>query len=346
MAIKAIFPTGVDSITLSKGLYQWDYGQQLEIEAVDLSPIVEVHFSCQGMKEAEVRPCNTVNGTAIVAIPDICLEQSSKITAWVFEIDGEQGHTTKTINIPIIPRTRPAKSSAIPQGFVDCYTELISEVNAAVKVIADGDVTAKYAISAGNASSANTAGHANTADNVSGKMGEVSQYTHVWFSDPDTETKRAFSERLTYNPRDNTLKVGHLDGKASSAVRADTADNARNVLLVNCADNADYTSDTKNVVRIHTAGLYVVEMYLGETNTYHSVTLMISDANKPMRSNTCLITDFSDKTTIELDCRYTPTPEENCIGEIQTHANKYLENSVEGYVTTIINIYRIGGLEG
>ena len=38
MAIKATFLAGEDTITTKAKLHQWDYGQTLEIEAMDLSP--------------------------------------------------------------------------------------------------------------------------------------------------------------------------------------------------------------------------------------------------------------------------------------------------------------------
>ena len=46
MAIKVVFPANTSSITVA-GLYQWDYGQTLEIECPEIgSEIVEVHFAC------------------------------------------------------------------------------------------------------------------------------------------------------------------------------------------------------------------------------------------------------------------------------------------------------------
>ena len=163
MAIKAIFPDGTDAITVSQKLHQWDYGQTLEIEARDLPSIVEVHFACYGMAEAEVRPCSVVDNIATVAIPDKCLEQASSIHAWVFEIVGNQGMTTKAITIPIVARARPNKSDAIPEVFADCYTQLITEVNEAVASLRAGDVTVNYAYSAGQADTAKRAESAATA---------------------------------------------------------------------------------------------------------------------------------------------------------------------------------------
>ena len=49
MAIKAVFKSGEKAVTVP-GLYQWDYGQVLEIESVELPAAnVEVHFSCDNI---------------------------------------------------------------------------------------------------------------------------------------------------------------------------------------------------------------------------------------------------------------------------------------------------------
>lgn len=178
MTIKALFPLGQDSISVA-GLYQWDYGQVLEIESADMgSEIVELHFSCSNMKEAIVRPCTLTNGIGTVTIPDDCLEQASPITAWIYEIKGTQGKTRKVITLPVIARTRPNATRDIPQEIANRYTELITEVNEAVDHLENGTVVAakatqavnaNHAASAGNASSANyavSAGRATSADSA------------------------------------------------------------------------------------------------------------------------------------------------------------------------------------
>lgn len=177
MAIKALFQSGnVEALTDS--LYQWDYGQELEIEAVDLgTQEIEVHFACPNMTEAIVKPCYLAAGIGTVSIPDDCLEQSSTITAWIYEIVGTQGRTRKVVKIPVIARTRPSVGHDIPTEICDRYTELITAVNKALAELQSGDivvkkateaVTATTATSAGNASSASyavSAGSANKATN-------------------------------------------------------------------------------------------------------------------------------------------------------------------------------------
>lgn len=137
--ITAIFPTGVNEITVS-GLHQWDYGQELEIHASELPAIVEVHFSCPGMSEAVVRTCSTADGVVSARIPDICTEQTRPITAWVYEIEGTSGRTTKKITLPVIARTRPAPSDAMePEGIDDKYTQLMTSFNERI-VAAKGEM--------------------------------------------------------------------------------------------------------------------------------------------------------------------------------------------------------------
>lgn len=161
MAIKARIPTG-EKHKRTDPLYQWDYGQTLEIEADNLPSIVEVHFACHGMTEAVVHTCSAVNGVVTVAIPDRCLEQASEITAWVYEIEGTAGRTIYSISIPITARTRPARSESIPQSVQDTYTQLIDAVNGLLESMQSGTINVGHA---NTATSANTAGSANRAVN-------------------------------------------------------------------------------------------------------------------------------------------------------------------------------------
>ena len=173
MAIKVLFPSGANTATVS-GLFQWDYGQTLEIECAEIgSEILEVHFACHNMNEAVVRVCSFSNGIGTVTIPDECLEQASALTAWVYRVDGTQGHTIKTITLPITARTRPNKNRDIAEKYIDEYGQLMEEVNEAVDALEKGNITAARALNADNAkhastaSSAQSATHATVADNAS-----------------------------------------------------------------------------------------------------------------------------------------------------------------------------------
>lgn len=163
MAIKVNFAIG-DSLSTVKGLYQWDYGQVLELECSEIgNEILEVHFACTNMSEAIVRACTFSEGIGNVAIPDECLEQAGAITIWICRVDSTQRRTVKTISLPLTARTRPSNSRDIPAAFIDQYGQLIEEVNEAINALEKGDVIVAKALSADTAKSATTAGSATDA---------------------------------------------------------------------------------------------------------------------------------------------------------------------------------------
>jgi hypothetical protein len=147
--IKATFPEGVTAMTVT-GLTQWDYGQTLQIQASGLPALVEVHFACEGMNEAVVRSCAVTSGTLTAAIPDICLEQTSPVMAWVYLVGASSGITTLTVTLPVIARARPQPNATIPEDTSDKYTEAVAAMNEAAAALAQGDVTVARAIADGN----------------------------------------------------------------------------------------------------------------------------------------------------------------------------------------------------
>lgn len=91
----------------TSAVFQWDYGQKLEIHGLDLPPAVEIHFAASGDTEALVRIGFTVDKVTTAAIPDTLLEQEKDIRAYVYVSDIEHGETVKTINLPMTRRPRP-----------------------------------------------------------------------------------------------------------------------------------------------------------------------------------------------------------------------------------------------
>lgn len=162
MQIQALFLPGQTELTVN-GLTQWDYGRKLEIHSADLPALIEVHFACAGMTEAVVRSCAVVNGVAEAAIPDLCLEQTTPIVAWIYEVGESTGATVKTITLPIIARARPQAGETIPTPVSDKYTELIAAVNEQVTSLKKGSVTVNRALTADNATNATNATNASYA---------------------------------------------------------------------------------------------------------------------------------------------------------------------------------------
>lgn len=154
MALKAIFPPEKDTITVA-GLYQWDYGQELEIDAEGLPEVIEVHFSCTNMAEAIVRTCVRENGVYTVSIPDDCLEQTTPITAWIYNFAVTQGKTVKVITLPVVARTRPSVTREVSADDEDHFAQLVTDLNEAVRKLQSGEIKVKEAENADVATTVN-----------------------------------------------------------------------------------------------------------------------------------------------------------------------------------------------
>ena len=102
------------------------------------------------MNEAVVRSCAVTSDTLTAAIPDICLEQTSPVMAWVYIVGGSSGITTLTVTLPVIARARPQPNATIPEDTSDKYTEAVAAMNAAVNNLSNGNFTAARAIADAN----------------------------------------------------------------------------------------------------------------------------------------------------------------------------------------------------
>lgn len=124
--IRAVFNPG-DDTTKAYGLYQWNYGQKLEIHGLDLPRAVEVHFAAVDDTEAIVRIGTTVDKVTTVPIPDVFFEQEMDIKAYVYLSDAESGQTIKTINLPMTPRQKPEAWNGSEETTMGAIMEAINQ---------------------------------------------------------------------------------------------------------------------------------------------------------------------------------------------------------------------------
>lgn len=96
---------------LSNPLWQYDYGQILQIKGIALPSVYEVHFG-KDKTGTSVTAIGTEEG---VAIPDELLETEGTIYAWVYLHSSESdGETRYQINIPITKRAKPTHEEPTP----------------------------------------------------------------------------------------------------------------------------------------------------------------------------------------------------------------------------------------
>lgn len=95
------------------GLWQWDYGQILRIQGLNLPKAVEIHFSLQESGgEAKKRVGFTKDGVTDVVIPESMLENeeaigSYDIYAFIYLTDDTSGQTEYKICMPVKARPKP-----------------------------------------------------------------------------------------------------------------------------------------------------------------------------------------------------------------------------------------------
>lgn len=121
----------------ASSLYQYDYGQVLKFEGVDLPTAYEVHFSntdSVGTAKAQIGDSNGVT------IPDEYLLSGQPVYAWVFLHTGlDDGKTEYKVIIPVNKRAQKEDAEPTPVQ-QDVITQAIAALNAAVEsTSADAD---------------------------------------------------------------------------------------------------------------------------------------------------------------------------------------------------------------
>lgn len=91
----------------ANGVRQWDYGQILRIQGLQLPTAVEVHFALIDSKDSVTRIGITKDGVADVVIPDSMIEAGKNIFAYVYLRDSESGQTEYEIKIVVTTRAKP-----------------------------------------------------------------------------------------------------------------------------------------------------------------------------------------------------------------------------------------------
>lgn len=123
--------------TKTRGLHQWDYGQVLQFDGLDLPSAYTVHFANQPMSgDAKTQ----VGGADGVDIPDEYLTTGFPVYAWVYLHTGaDDGETVYSVTIPVTKRPRPTEDEPTPvqQGAIDTAIAALNEGVETVQGIAE-----------------------------------------------------------------------------------------------------------------------------------------------------------------------------------------------------------------
>ena len=135
--ISAIFTEGCNSVIADGKLYQYDYGQYLKFEGLDLPDAYEVHFSDtlrdDGTAKTQIGT-TTEEGVSSVLIPDEYLTTGKYVYAFIYLHSTEDdGETEYVVTIPVQKRpainptpVTPEEQSVITQA-IAALQDAISE---------------------------------------------------------------------------------------------------------------------------------------------------------------------------------------------------------------------------
>lgn len=107
-------------------LYQYDYGQRLMFDNVELPDTYEVIFSNGVIKDGKT----AIGGLDGVAIPDEFLTSGCNVMAWIFLHDAEtDGEVEYVVRIPVRPRSKLSDQD-ITEEEHSIVSDLVAVVNA------------------------------------------------------------------------------------------------------------------------------------------------------------------------------------------------------------------------
>lgn len=157
-------------ISRLSGAWQYDYGQILRIQGLQLPSAVEVHFSLtETGGESVTRIGVTQDGVTDVPVPDSMLENSNAshdyaIYAFLYLADGSAGNTEYKISLPVRSRPRPEVPGTPEEP--ELFREAVEAVNKAADraETAAGEAAGSAAAAATSATEAGEA--ADTAINT------------------------------------------------------------------------------------------------------------------------------------------------------------------------------------
>lgn len=88
-------------------VWQYDYGQILRIQGLDLPTAVEVDFAVAGASESIARIGTTKDGVTDVVIPDSLIETGKNLVAYIYLRDSASGNTEYQIDMLVTKRAKP-----------------------------------------------------------------------------------------------------------------------------------------------------------------------------------------------------------------------------------------------
>ena len=134
--IRAHFDTPDQDEVRVYGVYQYSWGQQLEVtglETLNLPNHTEVQYEIEGEGAAITRVATVANGVLTVDVPFKCLQFAKQIKAYIYTVndDGKGGQTIKAVIFK--PRGRAKPDDDVTPDEERVVDRMVATLNAATK---------------------------------------------------------------------------------------------------------------------------------------------------------------------------------------------------------------------
>lgn len=232
------------------GLWQWDYGQTLRIQGLDLPTAVEIHFSLTETEgEAVTRIGTTKDGVTDVVIPDSMLEnegigQDYKIYAFVYLTDQTSGETVKRITLNVKSRPRP-EAFDTPED-AELFREAIKEVNNAADRAETAETEAEKHASAASENAAKIAEDREKVEEMIATVSDIEQQVETVRNAAESAENSA---RAAEESKEGVAESAN-DARKSAQEAAKSEGNARQHAEKTEADKNKTSEDRAEVERL------------------------------------------------------------------------------------------------
>lgn len=108
--LKAVFSRFGEEIELTDELWQYDFGQKIQVTGIELPDVCEVHFQYDNLTETKTVTGYKQEDALIIDIPNEALTSRGIIKLYIYLVSSEEG---KTVNVAIMHVNRRMK----PEGF-------------------------------------------------------------------------------------------------------------------------------------------------------------------------------------------------------------------------------------
>ena len=203
--VHAIFASGAKAAEIIDDVWQYDFGQTLQIEGLSLPPTIEVHYANKGRDTAIPQVGVTKDGITTAPIPNEILSEKGAFTAYIFVTDGKSGETCYTITGYI--NKRPALKEFDTPEEQEMFHEAIEAVNKAAERAESAEVKATEAASQASEDAAQTSKDREEVErlveSVSGIGEQVTKVENLTKQAQTSATNAALSEQAAKTAETN-----------------------------------------------------------------------------------------------------------------------------------------------